>query len=381
MSEVISLDRSEIESISKIETAVAVMREKYLPLTIGGVDDKKGFDAVYKARQDVKSTRVAVEKKRKELKADALEFGRLVDGAAKRITDLLTPIEDHLKLQEDEYNKQKEAIKKAAEEAAAAKLQSRIDSLIAVRAIGPFPGLAVMPDDVFEGLLAAKTAENVARIAAEEAERLEREKAEAEIARQRAEEQVKLEAERARLADERAKQEAALAAERARLEEEKRSQEELAAKARAEQEALLAKARADQEAAMAEERARIDAEKRAQEESAAKARAEQEAERLRLEAEQRSINAQKAAIEATNESDYVDSLMPGATSSVTYRPALSDSTMKALAKASEARDRHREAMGLTGPSTMSLSIEKQITLFAMTAAEWFDEMTAQELAK
>lgn len=365
MSEVISLDRSEIESISKIETAVAVMREKYLPLTIGGVDDKKGFDAVYKARQDVKSTRVAVEKKRKELKADALEFGRSVDGAAKRITDLLTPIEDHLKSQEDEYNKQKEAIKKAAEEAAAAKLQSRIDSLIAVRAVGPFPGLAVMPDDVFEVLLAAKTAENVARIAAEEAERLEREKAEAELVRVREEEQARLEAEKARLAEERAKQEAALAEERARLEAERKSQAEQAAKAVAEQEAAIAK---------------LDAERRLQEEAAAKVRAEQEAERLRIEAEQVSIESSKAELARALLQSTIVSTVPQ-DQTVDRDPVLKEATMRAILRAGEARDKLRDAMGLMGPKTAAMELEKQIALYANTAAERFEELTEKELAK
>jgi len=59
----------------------------------------------------VKNHRVAVEKKRKDLKADALEWGRKVDAEAKRISALLEPIEVHLQTEEDKVTKEKERIK------------------------------------------------------------------------------------------------------------------------------------------------------------------------------------------------------------------------------------------------------------------------------
>ena len=59
----------------------------------------------------VKNHRVAVEKKRKDLKADALEWGRKVDAEAKRITVLLEPIEVHLQTEEDKVTKEKERIR------------------------------------------------------------------------------------------------------------------------------------------------------------------------------------------------------------------------------------------------------------------------------
>ena len=45
--------------------------------------NKEQFNEVKSARIDLKNVRCAIENKRKELKADALEFGRKVDGKAK----------------------------------------------------------------------------------------------------------------------------------------------------------------------------------------------------------------------------------------------------------------------------------------------------------
>ena len=91
--EIVQLD------VIKFEPTTAIVAEKFQPmmeLTVKGVDDKTGLAKVHAARMEVKNCRVAVEKHRKHLKADALEYGRTVDKEAKRITALLEPIEQHL---------------------------------------------------------------------------------------------------------------------------------------------------------------------------------------------------------------------------------------------------------------------------------------------
>jgi hypothetical protein len=311
---VIKLDRSDVAEISQVEVSIVAMRDQYMPLTINGIEDRDGFDRVYEARQDVKGKRIAVEKTRKRLKADVIEFGRLVDGEAKRITDMLTPIEKHLQSQEDAYIQAKAEAKRAQEQAEAAKLQARMDQLIAVRAAAPITEIKAMTDEAFESFLAAKTSEHEERLAAEVAAEIERAKAEAEAARLRAEEETRLAAERAekeaalkaeqaRLAEERARQEAALAEERARLEAERQAHLEAIAKARADQEALIAK--------QEEERRKIQAEQRALEEQRAaiereelerQARIEEEA-RQRLVAERQKREEEAARIEALRQKE------------------------------------------------------------------------------
>jgi hypothetical protein len=93
------------------------MAQAYMPLRVNGVADKAGATACHEARMVVKNHRVAVEKMRVELKADALAYGRAVDGEAKRLTGLLEPIENHLQAQEDIVFKEQERQQRAAAEA------------------------------------------------------------------------------------------------------------------------------------------------------------------------------------------------------------------------------------------------------------------------
>lgn len=83
-------------TFSVSDAAIAQLAAEYMPLKIIDINDAAGFKRVHDARMNVKEKRVLVEKTRKELKADALEFGRKVDGEAKRLTSLLEPIESHL---------------------------------------------------------------------------------------------------------------------------------------------------------------------------------------------------------------------------------------------------------------------------------------------
>jgi len=93
------------------DLAITKMKTDFMALTVKDLDDEAGCTQVHEARMVVKNHRVAVEKKRKDLKAGALEWGRKVDSEAKRITALLEPIETHLQTEEDKVTKEKERIK------------------------------------------------------------------------------------------------------------------------------------------------------------------------------------------------------------------------------------------------------------------------------
>lgn len=124
-----------IISYNVTDTAIAEMSDKYLPLKINGLNDKEGQKIVRSARLDVKNKRISVEKKRKELKAEALEYGRKVDAEARRITDLLSPIESHLKVEEENIEREKEKIKAEAEAKRKRMVQERVDKLTAFNAV------------------------------------------------------------------------------------------------------------------------------------------------------------------------------------------------------------------------------------------------------
>lgn len=77
------------------------------------VTTTKGMDIARRDRAEVRDLRVALEKKRVELKAPALERSRLIDTEAKRITaeleELEKPIHQQIKAEEDRKEQEKQA--------------------------------------------------------------------------------------------------------------------------------------------------------------------------------------------------------------------------------------------------------------------------------
>jgi len=244
---------------SPADSAIAVMRDEYMPLTIAGLDDAAGYRRVHAARMIVKDRRIQIEKKRKELKADALEYGRKVDGEAKRLTALLEPIETHLLQEEKAIDDEKERIRNEARLKAEAEEQARREAEAA-------------------RIKAEQDAEN-------ERLRAEREKLEAERKAREAEweaERQKIEVEKARVAAEQKAAQDRIDAEREAMEaERKRIADAEAARLRAIE---MEKAKAE-----AAEKARVETEKRVAREAAEKAAREkakaEAAERKRLRAE------------------------------------------------------------------------------------------------
>lgn len=233
------------------DAAIAELSAKYMPLAVSGLEDKVGLVAVHAARMHVRELRVGVEKKRKELKAQALRFGEAVDGEAKRITALLAPVEEHLVEEESRVEAERERRKRDAEALRRQLLAARMRSLADVGRTDISP-LDVDPLNHAEwtALLASCTADHEAKLAREREERSARE---AEDAARRAEderlaierralqeEQAQVQAERARLDAERAEVERSKAAEARRLEDERRAAE-LKAKAEADAKAELAR--------------------------------------------------------------------------------------------------------------------------------------------
>lgn len=114
------------------DAAIAKIKTDYMALVVKNPQDVEGYEQVHQARMDVKNRRVDVEKTRKKLKQDALDYGRAVDAEAKRITGMLEPIENYLQEQEDIVVKEKERIKKEEEEKEKQRIQRRVDRLFAL---------------------------------------------------------------------------------------------------------------------------------------------------------------------------------------------------------------------------------------------------------
>lgn len=233
----------------------------------------KGYEEVRKARADCRTTRVAIEDRRKELKKVPLEMGKYIDSQAKELTALIESIEEPLALKLKAVDDEKDRIKREKEAAEKAALEAKIRA----EREAEEARLKSIRDEEEKRLEEERhrLAEEAARLAEvkrqqDEAARIEREKQaaiQAEIDERNRVEREKIAAEKARI-------EAEQAAERERLAEESRkvqAAKEAAERAEFERQARIkaeaeAKAKAERDAREAEERRIAEAERKAAEE-------------------------------------------------------------------------------------------------------------------
>jgi len=292
MSEVTGEKMTAVVKYDVTDATIADLKERYTGLTIS---DREGYDHVRKAIGEVVTLRTGVEKMRKALKADALEWGRRVDAEAKRITAELLSIEQPLKATKKEVDDrkaaekaEKERIERERVEGIKARIQEMNDAAL---------DLEDMKSEQIRQVLEEVTAREVTKEHfAEFTEHAEAIKAQAvqKIGRalvrvfDREKEQAELAAAREKLEQERKAREEA----EAKIEAERRAKEEAERKIRQEAEAKIEAERKAKEAAerelleqkQAEERRKAEAETRAKEEAEAKAVAEKQA---RIEAERK----------------------------------------------------------------------------------------------
>jgi len=268
------------------DAAIEELRAKYSIVPV--IENNKTLKEVKGRITAVRKLRTSVESRRKELKKDALEYGRKVDAEANRIKAELLVIEKPMKDAQAEYEEKVAAEKaelKRIEAERRAEMQARIDSIsdLVVKNVSSssFEIASVMdhlsePDGYEWGEYLMRKNEAVTKTLEalgsllSTAQEQEREAAAAAERERLAEvERAKLEAERKALAEQQAEQdrlnaerEAAAAAERERL-------AAIEAKIKAEREAIeqekrdvISKENARIEADQAEQR-RVEAEKQA----------------------------------------------------------------------------------------------------------------------
>ena len=171
-------------------------------ITVKDHTDHTGMQQARQTRLLLRTMRVQVENRRKELKADALKYGKAVDAVAKELKGLIEP--DEQRLADLESTAKREAERLAAIEAKekAAELKRRCDLLSAIGVFRSSDEVAAMSPDDFDALHAdekAKYDQELAerkaeadRIAAEQ-ERL------AKVQREQAEKQAKLDRQQAEI--------------------------------------------------------------------------------------------------------------------------------------------------------------------------------------
>jgi len=305
------------------DAAIAEMKEMYMGLVITDINDQEQYDVVHKAHMTVKGKRIEVDKKRKELKADALEWSRKVQDEANRIFALIEPIESHLKAEKQKVQDEKDRIEKERVDKIKGEIDSWTNAYHGMNGTGKVGDLKeyiskletvrdlISPELYFEftgeaietcnNLLsrAKQDLDNRIRLDKEEAER----KAEAE----------RLAAERTELEKLRKEQE-----ERDRIEREKREAEqakidEANRKLQAEKDALEAEKKAEQERKDREEferqaKIKAEAEAKAAAEREAKEKAEREKRRKEEAIRQEALRPDKEKLAA-----FAQFLMEGMT--------------------------------------------------------------------
>lgn len=291
-----TMERPSTEILEYSQTAAALAD---LRARLGGVaydlSTIKGLDVAKKDRAEVRGLRVALEAKRVELKAPALERSRLIDAEAKALTAELVaiekPIDDQIKAEERRKEAEKVA-KENAEREAAALVSKRIEDVrrVAFQAAGMNSGgiallisglqkieitLAEYGDRSGEALQAK--AETLAKLeemhAAAKAQEIETARIAAEreeLNRLRAEQEVREKAERERIAADQKAAADKLATERAAFD---RQQAEAHADAkrrddadrarRDEEDRLAREARAAEDKRLSDTRVALEAEQRA----------------------------------------------------------------------------------------------------------------------
>ena len=115
----------EADPIAKIKA----WEEEFGSIKIADVDDKVGYVKVTTAISQVRNTRTAIEAKRKNLKSIPLELGKMIDGRAKELTDLLEPIETALKAEKERIDEIKEEAKRKKQEEQEKKYNERVIAL------------------------------------------------------------------------------------------------------------------------------------------------------------------------------------------------------------------------------------------------------------
>jgi hypothetical protein len=290
-----------LAEIPSNEEAALALRGKYADLP--AVQTREGYEAHRVAIGELVKVRIAIEKRRKELKADSLDYGRRIDAFAKHWTAVIEAIESPLR-------EQKAIIDDAAEK----------------------KRLAAVEADRLK-----QEAEARAKLAEEEAKRKAERDAEDERLRiatdQLMAERAKLNAERNRIAAEQKAAQDELLAERAEI----ARQHQLVAQ---EQEKIAQAQRAEQ--------AKIEAERRRIEredfERQAKIKAEQEArervERERIEAEQRKAASERADKE---EAERIEAMRSDAQHVHAYAKHFAGFPRPPVVKSAEAKAALREA--------------------------------------
>jgi len=270
---------------------------------------KANYEICRKATSTIRGLRGDVEKRRKELKADALEYGKKVDSAAKEITARLLAIEEPFAIAKKDYDTAEEIAKREAALAEERRVDGIADRIASIKAKVERAISATAPQ--IKDMMAEISVNDLPATWADEFT----DKATTVITEtmRKLDELLVMKIQQ----DEMAKQQAEFEAKKKAEDEQRRIEEDLARKQREEEIARERKEIEEERRKMVAEQAAIDAENRIEREKIAKVQAEiarverekVEDEKAVLDAANSNIKTMLAAEEAAKEAKEISSVM------------------------------------------------------------------------
>ena len=258
-------------AFADLKTEIAELSGHYSKLVTNGPEDQAALSAVKDARSVHRNLRLAIEKRHKAGKAEALKECQLWDDTKRELLLLVVPQENRLKGEEQKVTDEVARREEAEAERGRAAIMARLDRLHEIGAALNQGVVSAMDDDMFEAYFEVELAKHEER---KEQERLEAEEAAAK---------AKVEADRVAAAEEKNRKDAAELAElRKKAADEQKVKDAANDKAQAEVEAKR-KAQQDEEDRLRKEFQRLEDEKRAEQVRVSNEAAA--AERKRLDAE------------------------------------------------------------------------------------------------
>lgn len=298
----------------KTEAELQAIAEQFSGIT--EITNREQFDAAKGAVKTLAKERNALEDRRKQLKKESLDFGRLVDSTAKELKAVVEPEHDRIKAMLDAIKAEQEAKRAEAARLEEERVEKRQDMVAAIAdlprqhersssadvkaAIDALERHIILETefDEFAAQASEAKADSMAQLQDLYQGALHDERIAKQEAEQRAKEDAERQAESERLAKERAELDAMRAAQEAEEEEKRKAMEAEQAKRDAELQAER-DALAKQQAELRAEQERIEQERKAKEVAEAKAEAEK----------QRKAAAAKLKPDAEKLSAYVNELL------------------------------------------------------------------------
>ena len=150
--ELIKIDEATAKTFDVVLTDIRAKVEEAKALTLAP-GDTEGYDILNKARMAFVHTRTGIDKRRKELNADQQKSIKDRNAAAKDLTAIIAPGEDHvsglLKTEDDRL----EAIEEDKRVAQKALIDERVKQMIAVNGPAAYLEIAAMTDEDFDTAL------------------------------------------------------------------------------------------------------------------------------------------------------------------------------------------------------------------------------------